>query len=45
MSTRNTVLSIIQKGNKKGSAMNSAFDNANEVAAQGKKKEDKKAKK
>ena len=45
MSTRNTVLSVIQKTGKKGSAMNSVFDNANEVAAQGARKEGKKAKK
>ncbi len=44
MSTRNTVLSVVQKENKKGSALNSAFDNANEVAAQGAKKGDKKKK-
>ena len=33
MSTRNTLLSVIQKEGKKGSAMNSVFDNENEVAA------------
>lgn len=49
MSTRNTVLSSVQKEGKKGtaltSALNSAFDNANNnVAVTAKKKEDKKKK-
>ncbi len=45
MSTRNLIVSMIQKGDKSESAMNKAFDNANEVAAKAEKQEkDKKQK-
>ncbi len=45
MSTKSIIKSAIQKGDKSESAMNSAFDNANEVAASlEREKGDKKAK-
>lgn len=46
MSTRNLIVSLVQKEGKKGSAMNSVFDNMNTVAAKiESKKDDKKKKK